>query len=181
VNPPSSAPRISAYALGKGKGVFDNFGRYIIQERDWTTDPEQMGEDSLFMTPLVHLNDAYFMGFGVADGVGGWSQVPGGHPELISRGLMKHAEEIFAEYLGHIHKTPFHPAYICPIVTAQAVERLTNRPPGKGATTSVIAVSLFVQSNLKMINHSSHPIKITVFRSPSFRETISCLSLLFCW
>jgi hypothetical protein len=177
---------ISTYALGKGKGDTNPYG-YVISEREWTTNPTDMGDDSLFVTPLVEMHDSQFMGLGVADGVGGWSLVPGGRPALIAQGLMKHSETIFGEYLQHIHATPFHPGYICPIVTAQAVERLIHKPPGKGASTSVIAVCKNPNPKKNLASKSFSIFNLlsffyfSVYRVTIERRISACVSLFFCW
>lgn len=62
-----------------------------------TVDADQCGQDSFFITQAPVQHGSLVAAFGVADGVGGYSEI-GVDSSLMARGLMKNAARYFAEH-----------------------------------------------------------------------------------
>merc|ERR1711974_230577 len=110
-----------AYVWGKGKPTEDPFKTRPTQTN--------LGEDSYFLVETDrHLT------FGVSDGVGGWTLEKDGRPDLISRGFMKHCEQVTREY----DSLSLSAGIASQIIFAQAYERLQQNPPGLGSATALV-------------------------------------------
>ena len=114
------------FAFGKGKKTDDPF--------ETPTTPTNLGEDSFYA-----ISSPGMMSFGVADGVGGWTEHKNGRPDLVAQHFMAHCRDVADAYANNPYShVPVNPAVISPIVFAQAYERLQANPPGLGSCTGVV-------------------------------------------